>query len=327
MLLRLFRSQYLVQYILLFFLTLVLWGDAFLFPEKILSTSVRLIFPGINNFGQVWTYVFLGFSVVILYFQAIILNALLQTHRLVERNQLTAALIYIVMMSSQPAMIAPNALLVVNFLLILMLNSVLRLNPKIQNLGRLFDIGFLAGLATLLYFPAIVFLLFIIISLLVLQMFRWREWLIPIIGFVAPWLFVATWYFWFDQLNEQYHLLLSQFTLAMPDYSNIGTEEGVIWGLFALLALLGLANIRRLSGDGSSGGRKKSRLIFVMFLMAILSAFIPGKSFQAHIYLEIIPVVIFLAAYISRLRRLFLVELLFSIIIITIVAIRILNLS
>ncbi len=327
MLLRLFRAQYLVQYILLFFLTAVFWFDAFLFPEKLLIDSEGLIFPGINTLGLAWSYVFLGLSVAILYFQAIMLNSLLQAHRLVERNQLTAALIYIVMMSSQPAMIAPNTMLAVNFLLILMLNGVLRLNPKSETLGRLFDIGFLAGLATLLYFPAIVFLLFIVISLIVLQMFRWREWLIPITGFIAPWLFVGTWYFWFDELQEKAGQLLSRFTLALPDYPSISTEEGVIWGLFALLALLGLAKIRRLSGEGSSGGRKKSRIIFVLFLMAILSAFIPGNSFQSHVYLEIIPVSIFLAAYISRLRRMFLVELLFFIIIIAIVAIRILNLS
>jgi hypothetical protein len=244
-----------------------------------------------------------------------------------ERNQLTGALIYIIMMSSQPAMIAPNIMLVINFLLILMLNGILRLNPKTETLGRLFDIGFLAGLATVLYFPAIVFLLFIIISLITLQMFRWREWLIPIIGFVAPWLFVATWYFWFDQLQEKFHILISRFTFALPDIPSIGIEEGLIWSLFALLALLGLTKIRRLNSEGSSGSRRKSRIIFIMFLMALLSGFVPGTSFQAHVYLEIIPVVIFLSAYISRLRRLFLVELVFTIIIITIVAIRILNLS
>ncbi len=327
MIVHFFRSQYFVQYVLLFILTVLLWTDALLFPEKLVTGEGFMDFPSIKNFVLSYPLVSLIASIVLLYFQALMLNAVAGLHRLVERNQLIVAAIYVLIMSSQPEMIQPNVMLLVNFLLILMLYVNMKLFGTIESLRSLFDMGFLVGLSSLLYFPSIAFLPFIFISLLVYQLFRWREWIVPIIGFFTPYLFIMVWYFWNDQFGEKFSYFLLLFDFELPAYQNVTFENSVIWGLFAMLVFLGLGKILKLASDGSVESRKKSRVVIFMFLFAVASAFFSGQTLISHLYLEIIPVVVFLSAYVSRLRKLFIIELLFSLILVAIIAIKVLNFS
>ncbi len=327
MLIRLFRSQYLIQYVLLFLLTVLLWADALLFPEKLVTGSGFENFPMIRNFSLGYPLIAVAASILILYLQALMLNSVVGEHRLVERNQLITGAIYVLLMSSQPEMVQPNVMLLVNFLLILLLHIILKLYGANESFSALFDAGFLAGLASLLYFPAISFMLFIVLSLMVFQLFRWREWVIPVLGFLAPYLLIATWYFWLGQLEEKLRLLISRFDFQVPDYPDISTETLTIWGLIALMILLGLGKILKLTAEGAVDSRRKSRVVFYMLLVAILSAFFAGQTITTRACLEVIPVVIFLGAYVSRLRKLFLAELLLSMLVIAIVAIKVLNFS
>jgi len=327
MIVRLFRSQYLVQYILLFILTVLLWTDALLFPEKLVTGEGFKSFPAIKNFVLSYPFITLIVSIVLLYLQALMLNTIAGLHRIVERNQLIVAAVYVLMMSSQTEMVQPNVMLLVNFLLILMLYVNLQLFGTTEALGSLFDMGFLVGMSSLLYFPTIAFLPFIFVSLLVYQLFRWREWIVPLIGFIAPYLIVVTWYFWFDQLGDKYQYFLSLFSFEIPVYQDVSTKNMVIWGLFAILVLIGLGRILKSASDGSVEGRKKNRVVIFMFLFAVGSAFFSGQTLTSHVYLEIIPVVVFISAYISRLRKYFIIELVFSLIIIAIIAIKALNFS
>lgn len=327
MIIRLFRSQYLVQYVLLLIFTALLWGDALFFPEKLVTGQGFEGFPGIQSFVLSFPHISVIVSILLLYFQAILLNSVLNVHRLGERNQLTAAAIYVLIMSNQPIMVQPNVMLLVNFLLILLLYMILKLYGDKEPLGDLFDVGLLVGLASLLYFPAITFIIFIVVSLVIFQLYRGREWLIPIIGFITPYIFVATWFFWLGQLSEKFQAFIARFSFQVPDYPAVPIESILIWGLFMFLVFVGMGSVLKLATGGSVDGRRKSRIIISMFLVSILSAFISGQSLISHVYLEIIPVVVFLATYISKLKKLFLIELVFTIIFIAIVAIKVLNFS
>lgn len=324
---RLFRSQYLIQYILLFILTVLLWSDALLFPGKLVTGDGFRHFPGIAAFVRNYPYVAIALSVVILYLQALMLNGVAENHRLVERNQLVTAAIYILMMSSQPQMAQPNIMLIVNFLLIILLYKVLNLHGKTEPLSDLFDTGLLAGLATMLFYPAVVFVPFVFLSLLTFRHYRWREWVVPVIGMMTPWMFVAGYYFWFNELQNKFTEFIAFFSFRIPDPGVVTTEVVVIWLLFLALILIGLRGIFRVANESTLDIRRKSRVIFWMLFFGISATFFSSFDLITQAYLEFIPIVIFLAMYVSRKRKLFMVELLFFIIFAAIVTIRILNLS
>jgi len=312
---------------MLFLLTVLLWADALFFPEKLITGQGFEGFPLIQKFILACPHVSVIASIVLLYLQAVMLNAVVSKHRLVERNQLLTAAIYVIIVSNRPEMIQPTVMLAVNFLLILTLNVVLKLYDTTESLSALFDVGFLVGVASLLYFPTISFLLFIVAGLIVFRLYYWRAWTIPILGFLSPYLFVMTWYFWFGRFIEEYEIFISRFDFQMPVYSGVAPSQILIWGLLAILILLGFGKVIKLATEGTVDSRKKSRVLILMFLVAMVSSFFSGQSLTSHIYLELIPVVVYISSYISRLKKIFVVELIFTVLFIAILAFKILNFS
>ena len=326
MIVRLFRSQYLIHYILLFIFTVVLWGDALLFPQKLVTGNGFQGLDAINRWVVSFPYISIAISILILFFQALMLNAIAENHRLVERNQLVTAAIYILVMSSQPQMVQPNLMLAINLLLILLLYKVLNLYGKTEPLSSLFDAGLLAGLAALLFLPAWTFIGFLLFGLLTFQLFRWREWLVPLIGLITPWIFVAGYYFWHNQLQIKFWETVERFTFRIPEINQVSTEVLVVWILFLIIIVLGLGKIFRYAGESTVDIRRKSRVVFWMLLFGMGSTFFSDHNLITQAYLEFIPMVLFVSMYVSRKKKLFLTELLFFAIFVAVVAIKILNL-
>ena len=326
MIVRLFRSQYLIHYILLFIFTVVLWSDALLFPETLVTGKGFPGFETVNEWAVSFPYISIAISILVLFFQALMLNAIAEHHKLVERNQLVTAAIYILLMSSQPQLVQPNLMLIVNLLLILLLYKVLNFYGKTEPLSSLFDAGLLAGVVSLLFFPAWTFIGFLFFGLLTFQLFRWREWLVPLIGIITPWIFMAGYYFWFNQLQIKFWETLEKFTFRIPDISQVSTELLVVWILFLLIIVLGLGKILRYAGESTVDIRRKSRVVFWMLLFGMGSTFFSDHDLITQAYLEFIPMVLFVSMYVSRKKKLFLTELLFFVIFVAVVAIKILNL-
>jgi hypothetical protein len=303
-----------------------LWSDALIFPEKLLTGEGFPGFPKVNQFIASFPYISLGISILLFFFQAILLNAIAERHKLVERNQLITAAVYLMLMSSQPQMVQPNLMLFVNLLLILLLLAVLNLYGKNEALSALFDAGLLAGLASLLFFPSLVFIVFIFVSLMVFQQYKWREWVVPVIGFVTPWIFFVAYLFLFEGLQDWFNALISAFKLRIPDLKAVTTELIVVWVLVLLLMFPGFGRIFRFSTGSTVDIRRKSSVVFWMLLFAMASTFFSDYNLIIQAYLEFIPITIFSAVYLSRVKRTFFPEVVLFSIFIAIITIKLLNL-
>jgi hypothetical protein len=325
MILHLFRGQYLIRYIFLFLLTLILWSDALFIGGKTMHDGgfgqIDFLEKWIQSFPLFFTIIF----ILILYLQALVLNAIAEINRLVERNQLLVAAIYILMMSSTPSLVQPHILILINFLLILQLNTVLRLYGKEEPFGALFDSGLLVGISSLLFFPSITWLALLFYTLLSFQFFRWREWLIPIIGFITPFLFVATWYFWFDQFAASFKKLLDRFNPVLPDFSEMTLVDWIIPVLFALLFAMGAGKIIHKASESTVDKRKKLRILFFVIITGIAMLFLPVTDVKIQGAVLIIPLAVILASYTSAIKNVFYSELIFSIIILVILSVKILS--
>lgn len=327
MIVRIFKARYLVQYVLLFALTLLFWVDALLFPEKLITGSGFANLPAIDRFISTFPLIAVIISILVLYFQAILLNFLVEEHRMVERNQLITAAVYITMMSCTPALVQPSMMLIVNLIIILLLFIIMHIYGKTQPFSLLFDTGFLVGLASLLFFPSLYFIGFVLISLAIFQFFKWREWLIPIIGLITPYLFLVVYFFWFDELAQKYEVFISNFTFHIPQLPDLPDGILVIILLFSLLIIPGLGKTFKIPQDSTVEIRKKNRVVHFMFIFALLTTFSSNQNLLWSVYLLIIPLVVFCALFLSRLKKLFFAELIFSMILIAIIAVKLLNFS
>jgi hypothetical protein len=84
-----------------------------------------------------------------------------------------------------------SAPLLINSLLIWIFYRVSILYNSNKPGAAIFNVGLIMGIVTLMYQPAIVFSIFLLMSLFIMRPLRVREWLIGILGITTPYYFMA----------------------------------------------------------------------------------------------------------------------------------------
>ena len=84
-----------------------------------------------------------------------------------------------------------SAPLLINTFLILVFYRMVNLYNTNRPLGGIFNIGVMMGIVTLLYEPAIVYVMMIPLTLYIMRPFRIREWLTGFLGLTTPYYFLA----------------------------------------------------------------------------------------------------------------------------------------
>jgi hypothetical protein len=88
-------------------------------------------------------------------------------------------------------------------------------NPK----KNIFNLGLLMGVSILIFFPSFLFVLLVLFGLLIFRPFRIQEWIIMILGIVAPFYFVFAFGFLLDKVEI---LTMPSFYLRMPKFNLSG---------------------------------------------------------------------------------------------------------
>jgi hypothetical protein len=270
MFIRFFGKKFFIQYAVLFLLTVVLWGDVLLEPSVIrINTNDNGFFGLAGFFNQRPLLMVIG-AIFLLYFQAIVINQIAENHRLTERNRLLTAAMYVVAVSSNSAMTNPIGILFTGLLLIILLNIVLNIYGRKEPYRHVFDAGLLIGIASMIYFPVIYFLVFVWLCLMLFQIFTWREWVIPVIGLAIPYLFAGTWFFWTDTLFTKLTSLKTPFTGIQPLIYGSNVFIHLVSGLLVLLIFVSTINILREIYKNTLTVRKKLRVLFVFLFVALI---------------------------------------------------------
>ena len=81
--------------------------------------------------------------------------------------------------------------LICNFITIWMLYKLFNIYKQADVKGIMFDLGMLVALGSLIYFPFIVMLPLIWISLIIFRPFSWREWITPLMGVIVVYFLLA----------------------------------------------------------------------------------------------------------------------------------------
>jgi hypothetical protein len=273
MLIRFFRSSFLIQYLALIIIGVTLWIPAFINPpvNETESSLVSPLYHFITGLLPDIAWLPVLIALLLVFTEAIILNIIFIYHDLVPKNSLLPALLFTLFMSSGAQFITLYPALLATFPLIFFLHQVYLLFEESENLNRTLSIGILAALSSLLYAPMLLLIFYIWIVFLIYRMLHWREWFISVIGFVLPYLYLGVYYFWLDKLQDfydeyiDYTVNIFQFT-ATADIFQIA-----IWIIFALLLVLPSV-VKVLSTMGSHNiafRRKMSATVW----MALFAAF------------------------------------------------------
>ena len=112
------------------------------------------------------------FAVLVLIYQAIQINRLVSLNRISSENTLFSGLFYLLIISITLAFVPLHASLLANTFLIVMLTDIFKQTKNHDLHLNIFNVGFWAGIGSLLYFPYIIFFPVGILGVIYLRTFK-----------------------------------------------------------------------------------------------------------------------------------------------------------
>lgn len=181
--------------IILFILTLGLKLQALGHPVIPVFHDHQAIFGAVVRFFTgIWGASGTAFgmlTVVLTFGQALYLRIITIKHRLFGKPTYLPAFVYIILSSLHPAFGHFSAMLLLNWLVLGALDTILGFTRREDQPRTIFNAGFLLACAALLHFPAIAYLIFLVLALMLLRPFKPGEWVVAILGYVTPFYFAA----------------------------------------------------------------------------------------------------------------------------------------
>jgi len=150
----------------------------------------------------------------LLFLQALMLNRFINTQRMMSRPTYFPGMTYMLITSLLPEWNYFSAPLIVNTILLFALSGLFRIYNQPNARGAIFNMGLALGIASFLFFPAITFLVWILLALAVMRPFKLNEWVLCIVGITTPFYFYAIYLFITDQWSWQQ--LWPHFSIGMP---------------------------------------------------------------------------------------------------------------
>ena len=201
-----FKQKASANALLLFVYAFVLKFSLFLHPFYPLlheedNYLYRYILTALHAlFGQA-ALPFAIISFIILFSQATLLNSICNYHKMLPRSNYLPGMCYILVSSLLPDWGHFSAPLLINSIIIWCWYRMVALYNSPSPVTAIFNIGLFLGLATLVYIPAIAFLMLLFFALLIMRPFRIQEWFVGFVGFTSPYYFLILLLYFTRQLH------------------------------------------------------------------------------------------------------------------------------
>ncbi len=250
-------------------------------------------------------------ALILVLSEAFLLNYIISENALFAKQSYLPALFYVLFMSNNNAMLTIHPLLFANLFMIFAIDQLLNAYRKDKAFAEAFNAGFLVSIASLFYFPYIVFIPVLGIAFVLLRPFIWREWIISIMGVLLPYFFVITYYFWNDCLSAFWHK--NMFYTILREQPKFNSSNSFYFTMIIGWAIL-LLSFGSLFGGLSGGAQKSKKSIILMIWLfvfsvgsVLLAPEINTRSFSAFA----IPASVFCANYFLNIKKHWWAELLF----------------
>ena len=257
------------------------------------------------------------FATIIVFVQALIFNRIVNSHGLLSKPSYLPALLYVTGASLFLPFLVLSPMLICNFLIIVIIDRFLKLAKTANAMGIMFDVGILIALGTLIYFPFIMFIVMLWLSLLMYRPFNWREWFSGIIGFLNVAVFVVVFYYWNDKLTAIADIL-EPLTNKFPTKIDIDYNDYLVLVPVLMIMILATIQLRDNFFRSFITTRKAFQMLFFMFMVSLLSFYTKPGVTVAHFLICVPAGAVLLAYYFSNAKKRWVYESLFAILVISI---------
>ncbi|HEY4290270.1 MAG TPA: DUF6427 family protein [Puia sp.] len=228
-----FRQKTPANALLLLFYALVLKFPLFLHPVTPAlhpedNYLYRVILRGLDSVFHNAPILYSLLTFLLLIFQATLFNRITNHHKVLPKPNFLPGMSYILITSLLPDWNHFSAPLLINTIMIWVWYRMMELYNSQRPGTAIFNIGVWTGIVSLLYIPAVAFLLLVLSGLLTMRPFRVREWFVGLLGFTFPYYFL----FLFLYLSGHWSWsdIVPRIVFTVPAFpSSIWITLGIVW--------------------------------------------------------------------------------------------------
>jgi hypothetical protein len=254
----------------------------------------------------------LDISLVILLiaFQAIYLNSIVNSYKLVADNSHLTSLMFVVLNCSFLELFNLNLVLIGNTFVLLGIHQLLRLYDRKGGFALLFNAGFFISVALVIYFPNVVFLLFLWTGVLYMMSAKWRDFVITLIGFSVPIAYLLSYKFVVGDLSF-FELGVDGIAIFNFSWGQLSVLGKILLSCILLTVFMAFMRVASSMNRGTIRTRKMFVIIFLMCLFGLLTLSLNGVDYLATFIVLTVPLSILMAKFFQQIKKQWLGELLF----------------
>ena len=297
-----FRDKSIISIFSLALCALLIHLHIFIVPVVIKSDANTGVFSWVlkTYLTQLKPFLINFLYIALLLLQAIRLNIVLNNSKMFNKSGFTTGFAFILLTGLfVNAYALTPALLTVSFVIIIIKNAFsLYNNPTAK--GLIFNIGFISTLSVICYQPSFMLLVAVMFALGILRPFKPAEWLILVIGMIAPAYLLLSGLFLFDKMN------LLQTLLPKIHFAVSIIKDPWYWFNLSTIVILILAGLILWYPNSNRmviQTRKNWVVMLILSLLSLLSLFVFSTNYQFPEILCLVPMAAFVSNYFLYTRR------------------------
>ncbi len=190
------------------------YSTAFELPRPDDSILYQSLVGFINSYSKTLPKLYPVLAILLLITQALMLNSFINRQRMTGRQSYLPAMAYILLTSLLPDWNYFSAPLLVNTIFIFILTSLFQIYNNEKAKGIIFNAGLAAGIAVFLYFPSLLFGVWMLLALMIMRPFKINEWVLCLVGISTPFYFYGIYLFITDMWS--WEAIFSPLQIKLP---------------------------------------------------------------------------------------------------------------
>lgn len=281
-----FRQSYIIQYVVIALMAIALWIPAFISGEATvgLQSPVTPLFNVVNGLFGDSSIAQHAVAFVLLIFEALIFNTILVNNQITGKVGTMGAFVFVLLMSFTCTQTHFYPFALATLFIILMLRAFFEVhlspNPEIN----LLNAGISMALASMCYFPAIVLLLWSIISLPMAKKGSLRLQLIPFAGFLGVYFVYFVCVFLFGDFRTTGQGYLDYFASIQLSVKGFNYENIILLSILLMTAALLLFGGNSANLEKSVAVRTKISMTIVMLVFSVFLLFVGGNPLMHGLF-------------------------------------------
>lgn len=243
--LKAFRTNIIFQIVVILAVAVLMWTKSFAHPLAAPVEGGGGLFYWLTGRMSPITATLVGFVLVIA--EGVLFNSILYRHKLITQSSLLPTLFYIIAMSIGHPTLTP---VMMGSLFLLLAIEQLLLTTTLLSIGidKTFGAAASLGMAVVLCPTLVVFLIPLLISMFNYSLYSWRDWTMLILGLLAPFIVLETYYLLCDELFYRNYLLL----YAVTSVQIVAGGNAVQWITSIVFLLVLIAGLVTAIGSGQN---------------------------------------------------------------------------